>query len=402
MDEDWKVAKGTALEDIVAELLRGWGFDTQTRVRAKDKSEVEHEIDVLGKKHEAFGEVILAVECKNHSTPIDIKEIRNFRDKLNSLGYTKGLFISNKGFTPPALQYAKSVGIETWDGTQLDANIGKSNTQANTIPDAIEPSANFEERMIPHLENSSKLKVSDLIVQYSPYYFLTYHCFTQQWVNYQLTNLESKGLVVVDGTTGAMADYSVESGVVGSITQTGNFASCDSSPVHDIAEQELKRRFQEVKITKARIKESEVRQMVQLELAKSIWQTYSYQTGKGSYVRDETKTIRPKVSEVGITSARLANVPVVTLTLGYGGRKYTRTIQAGTIRMITDDFWFCNVDPTDRKRPKLLCDECGSLACEDHGRPCFSCGRQLCIDHIISKGLLQKKFYCKDHVPRKV
>ena len=86
--KDWRVAKGTALEDIVGRLLRGWGFDIQTRVRARDKSGIEHEIDVLGKKKEAFGEFTLAVECKNHVEPIDIKEIRNFNDKLSSLGYS--------------------------------------------------------------------------------------------------------------------------------------------------------------------------------------------------------------------------------------------------------------------------------------------------------------------------
>ncbi|MGP8125978.1 MAG: restriction endonuclease [Nitrososphaerales archaeon] len=95
MDEDWKVAKGTALEDIAAGLLRTWEFDTQTRVRAKDKSEVEYEIDVLGKKREAFGDFTLAVECKNHIQPIDIKEIRNFRDKLNSLWFWLLLIAGN-------------------------------------------------------------------------------------------------------------------------------------------------------------------------------------------------------------------------------------------------------------------------------------------------------------------
>lgn len=82
MSDDWKVAKGTALEDIVAKLLRGWGFDIQTRVRAQDKSGVEHEIDVLGKKVEAFGDFTLAVECKNHVEPIDIVQIRNFNGTL--------------------------------------------------------------------------------------------------------------------------------------------------------------------------------------------------------------------------------------------------------------------------------------------------------------------------------
>ncbi|MGD0318951.1 MAG: restriction endonuclease [Nitrososphaerales archaeon] len=401
MSEDWKVAKGTALEDIVAGLLKSWGFDTQTRVRAKDKSEVEHEIDVLGRRKEAFGEFTLAVECKNHSQPIDIKEVRNFRDKLNSLGYSKGLFVSSKGFTPPALQYAESVGIETWNDHSLTANLAKQTSTDVLIQDAIEPHHELDTYAIPHLLNSSKLRVADSTVSYSPYYFVRYHCFAQQWVNFQLTNLESKGLVVVDGTTGAIVDYSADSGVVGSLKQTRSFASCESAPLHDIPEQKLARRFRQVKHTRPRVAESEARQIAQLELAKSIQSTHNYTTGRGKYVRHETKTVRPKISEIRIISVKIANVPLVTVSMTYAGRMYTRYIQAATIRFLSDDFWFCNIDANDRKPPVALCEECGGLACKDHARLCQVCGKRLCTTHSGSKGLLQKKVYCRVHAPGK-
>jgi Restriction endonuclease len=399
--EDWKVAKGTTLEDIVAGLLRGWGFDTQTRVRAKDRSGVEHEIDVLGKKKEAFGDFTLAVECKNHFSPIDIKEIRNFNDKLSSLGYSKGLFVSAGGFTPPAMQYASSIGIETWDSPRLSENLEKARSTAELVTSSVALSSEFDKRVFPPLANASKLDLESTSVRYSPLFFVSYHCFTQQWVNFQLTNLESRGLVVIDATSGEIADVESQSGIPPQLNQSRDYASCEPLPSQDIPKKQAEQRFREVKVVTPHVTESQARQKVQLEVAKNLSQTYTYSTGRGKYVRTESKTVRPKVSEVSILSAKLVNVPIATVTLRYRNARFERTIQAATIRILKDDFWLCTVNPNDRRTPKSICEECGRLACESDGRACQVCRKMLCVDHAVSKGLIQKKYYCKEHVPVK-
>ena len=81
--------KGASLEDSVADYFRRRGFDVEPRVKMRDRFDVYHEIDVLGSKKEDFGTIQVAVECKYVKTPIDIKEIRNFHDKLAALGITK-------------------------------------------------------------------------------------------------------------------------------------------------------------------------------------------------------------------------------------------------------------------------------------------------------------------------
>ena len=396
--EDWRVAKGTALEDIVARLLRGWDFDVQSRVRARDKSGNEHEIDVLGKKKEAFGEFTLAVECKNHVEPIDIKEIRNFNDKLSSLGYSKGLFISTGGFTPPALNYANSVGIELWDNAKLQESLEKDRFTGENIPDALPVNSDFKQRILPPLENADKLRMVDSRVHYSPYFFVTYHCFSQQWVNFQLTNLESLGLAVIDAQTGEIVDLEARGGVPPQMPQTKNFASCDRLPARDTPKDQAGRGFEETSLASSRVTESEARQKVQLEITKSISQTYTYQTGRGKYVRTEKKTMRPKVSEVSIQSARLLSVPIVTVVFEFQGKRFERVVQAASFRILKDDFGSCS---SDRSQPKTICEVCGRLVCENHARSCMVCGKQLCVTHAISKGLLQKKVYCEEHTPVK-
>lgn len=91
--------KGSELEDTVANYFRQIGFDVEARVKMKDRFDVFHEIDVVASKQEEFGGIQVAVECKFVSGPMDIKEVRNFHDKLTALGFTKGIFVSTGGFT---------------------------------------------------------------------------------------------------------------------------------------------------------------------------------------------------------------------------------------------------------------------------------------------------------------
>ena len=183
-NDDWKVAKGSSLEDMVASLVRTWGFDARTRYKSKDKSGIEHEIDDLGLKKGEFGEKSLAVECKNHFEPIGIEDIRNCRDKRNSLGYPKGLFESTGGFTPPALDYATSAGIETWDNSKLQENLPRAKTGIAVIPNALPLSPEVNSYIKPSLANASKLQLAELEVSYTPYYFIYYHCVTQDRVKF--------------------------------------------------------------------------------------------------------------------------------------------------------------------------------------------------------------------------
>jgi Restriction endonuclease len=398
LDDDAKVAKGTSLEDIVASLIRGWGFDVRTRYRAQDKSGIEHEIDVLGVKKEQFGEVSLAVECKNHLEPIDIKEIRNFRDKLNSLGYTKGLFVSTGGFTPPALEYAASTGIETWGNSKLQENLHRAKAGFDVIPDALPISPDARSFIEPKLVNAAKLQLVELAVSYTPYYFIDYHCFTQDRVNYEITNLESKGLVVIGGLSGGISDSVVYAGVPPIIPRSGNFVQCRPSEARDASRQQVASGFTRVEVVSPSISESQARQTAQLELTKNISQTYTYQGKRGYVVTNERKTIRPKIGDVNIQQAGRVYVPLITATYAIKGAKYQRRIQGTSLRVMEDAFTVCSAKPVHKAFPVAVCEDCGVLLCQKHAKQCKVCGKYLCKEHSIEKGFYSK-FYCAEHAP---
>lgn len=411
MSSDWSFARGGALEDTVARLMQTWGFEVQTRVRAKDKSGIEHEIDVLGSKTEPFGTFTIAVECKNMITPIDIKEIRNFNDKLSSLGLSKGLFVSMGGYTTVAVDYAKSIGLELWDSATFREKLGAEASSSEIIRSALPISASFKRAFVaPHLENGELLQLTHFQLTYHPYYFVHYHCFTQDRVGgtqatAQLVNLESKGMVVLNALDGQILDSATESGVRPALPSTGYYGDCDSLATTNLPKSQATKddaNITELNILQAKFQELKIRETTQLEVAKNTWTTYNYNAlhyERGRRINTtNSKTIRPRVTDVGILSVKMINVPLIAGNYSYLNRKYRRIVQAASNKVIADDLVYCNVVPNHKNIPNLVCKECGSLACPQHGKHCSVCGKPLCNQHILSKGMVMKKHYCREHV----
>ena len=149
--------KGGVLEDSIADYFRRMGFDVQLRTKLRDRSDVSHEIDVLASKKEAYGPIQIAAECKYVKTPIDIKEVRNFNDKLRALGIIKGIFVSTGGFTADAQAHAQSLSIDLWDEKILQNKLAESETpQKDLIQDALLFNQSLIASLSPqHLRNSN-------------------------------------------------------------------------------------------------------------------------------------------------------------------------------------------------------------------------------------------------------
>jgi restriction endonuclease Mrr len=159
-----KKKKGAQLEDLVADYSRRRGFDVEARAKMRDRYDVYHEIDVLSSKKEDFGTIQVAVECKYVKTPIDIKEVRNFHDKLESLGITKGIFVSTGGFTTDAESHANSLGIELWDMATLQTKtkLAEAAPEKDLIHDALPAKLSTLSTPAPgHLRNFGVLSKED-------------------------------------------------------------------------------------------------------------------------------------------------------------------------------------------------------------------------------------------------
>ena len=244
---------------------------------------------------------------------------------------------------------------------------------------------------------SSQMELSGVDLEYMPYFFVEYDCFTEGNFLYQRVNFSSKGVLVIEGQKGQVVDVEVESGVLPTLPRRGYFADCRNieaveTPRSKIAEGTSFDKFGAVPV---KVSQYEAEKIARIEIARNFSQEFT-RTLKNGTVR--SMTLRPSISHVRIVSVKQANVPLVTATFSYKGRTYRRKLQAATNHMVADDFIYCNVEGQHLSEGGAqLCMECGGLGCEDHSDVCVTCGKSFCVEHIVTKGLILKKTYCVEH-----
>ncbi len=262
---------------------------------------------------------------------------------------------------------------------------------------ALPISKDFEKWLLNDIP--SKLMSRTLQLVYLPYFFVEYDCFAQTRFFYETVNLESHGMLVIEGQNGAVADIALHSGVSPQIQQTGCFSGCAVIQQRELERSKIAQMasFSKIEAFPTKISRSDAERIARVEIAKHLQQTFRKQLKN----RVETKTLRPYENNVRIISVDLMHVPLVTGVFQYKNRVYQRMMQSTTCRIVGDDFAYCNV--TERNHPTesvILCEECGGLACKDHGKQCVDCEKNLCVEHIRSKGLVLKKYYCPRHYPK--
>jgi hypothetical protein len=106
-------------EDHIFEKLSEWaGPDAQVlfdQQRIGRFSQTPRQIDVLVSGRFAGitdRDITAAVDCKYYTRTIDVKQVDEFIGYVDDVATDLGLLVTNKGFTPAALQRAKVPGIE--------------------------------------------------------------------------------------------------------------------------------------------------------------------------------------------------------------------------------------------------------------------------------------------------
>jgi hypothetical protein len=381
--------KGSELEDTVANYFRQIGFDVEARVKMKDRFDVYHEIDVVASKQEDFGSIQVAVECKFVSGPIDIKEVRNFHDKLSALGFTKGVFVSTGGFTSDAQSHAAALGIELWDERTLEQKLSKLNVpQSNVVHDVL-PVRIGPSIIIPnHLRNHELLKQTARM-ELTPFYFMEYKCFSQHSVVGNAVVIESKGAVVLDAVSGHVLGAKAREGEQPVTNAFGeafaellNLTPGDSSTLGTIP------------VSVSRVDSSSAKDWARTELVKRLSTVYTYFTAGGD---KRTKTLQPRKKDVEILDSKQVKVPILTSVYHVKNFTYTRTCLASTGKFIRDDFASCAIC---KNVPSVVCLNCGAVVCPSHARDCEECGKGFCSNCVTSKGIISKKYYCSEHAPK--
>jgi hypothetical protein len=386
--------RGSELEDAVASYFRSKGYDVQVRTKMRDRRDVFHEIDVLASKREDFGTIEVAVECKHVRSPIDIKEVRNFNDKLSALGITKGIFVSTGGFTTDAQSDAASVNIELWDEKALEEKISRLATpEKDILHDAFPFKLDSIPKLRPrHLRNVNVLSESVRTLNYRPFYFVDYHCFSQHTVRGDSVIIESKGTVVVDGVSGQVVDSRTTVGIEPELPKMGAYVGCIGLQPQTITSTTLPDGLQ-LSVLPPKIDLTRAKESAQLELVKNLSYYHKYETTRTSGII----TLNPKKKDIEILSVQPVKIPLLTGTYRFGNYTYTRTCLASTSGFVLDQTSNCLLCSN---RPIIVCENCGAIVCESHMRTCSVCSMSICTSCVVSKGIISKTHYCPEHKPR--
>ncbi len=117
-------------ENEVANYVRmkfGGGNILQNIKRPGKLSGTPREIDILIERQIADQYVCIVIECKKWKSKIDVADVGLFIDKLRDLNYSRGMMISEKGFTEAAFTRAmqeSDLQLYVLDFTELSDKIG--------------------------------------------------------------------------------------------------------------------------------------------------------------------------------------------------------------------------------------------------------------------------------------
>lgn len=112
-----KGPKWKAFERAVYELQKTFSPEEATitlndHIPGHD-SHTERQVDISIRTRVANYEILIAIDCKDHSAPLDVNDVDAFGGLLRDIRANKGVLVSSSGFTKTALETARTHGIDT-------------------------------------------------------------------------------------------------------------------------------------------------------------------------------------------------------------------------------------------------------------------------------------------------
>jgi len=113
---DYAAMTGVEFEGHVKRLLEHRGWHVETTPLARDGG-----IDLIALREDDVGlEVRLYIQCKNHSSPVAVDEVRELNGVLpKQQAGARGVVVCPSGFTADATAFAKDRGIALWNRHHL-------------------------------------------------------------------------------------------------------------------------------------------------------------------------------------------------------------------------------------------------------------------------------------------
>jgi hypothetical protein len=100
---------------VYQQILKQEGLETievKHNEKVVGKSGVAHQIDVLWLFRHAGVEHVVAVECKNYSSSVELGDVRSFHSVIEDLGIARGVMVTCVGFQSGAREFAKHHRID--------------------------------------------------------------------------------------------------------------------------------------------------------------------------------------------------------------------------------------------------------------------------------------------------
>lgn len=117
-------ARGAALEGLLGDYFAHHGYRVRTNQVVEGRSGNAHELDVVARRADELTEYVTVVEAKSWDARVGKDVVAKLAYVLADVGMHKGIIAAPGGFTSGALTAAGALGVELWDGAELERRLG--------------------------------------------------------------------------------------------------------------------------------------------------------------------------------------------------------------------------------------------------------------------------------------
>src|SRR5271154_686133 len=116
--------KWKRFEKLAYEIQKG--LTSRGTVKLNDSivgvdSKTGRQIDISIREQIGQFPILVVIDCKDHSEPIDVKSVEEFAGLAHDVRANRGAIISSNGFTEAAVTLARNRGIDTFRLVDTDS-----------------------------------------------------------------------------------------------------------------------------------------------------------------------------------------------------------------------------------------------------------------------------------------
>jgi len=374
------------------------GYSVELRRRFSTQSGTA-EIDIVLTK----GSRKRGVECKNYdiSRNVGIKELRDFKGRLDQVGIISGLFVTSTIFSGEAEQYADSNGIETWDRSTLQEKLmayftGRVGVQRAETVDALPVAQRFEQASVLNLRNKEAVKLFAALLIYHPYHLVKYRAYGRRKdPTGKIHKISDEGVCIVDALDGDVVnrDYSFADGVGGILRSKEQRQEREEakSVSRELVEKSPERQTPaptgeyQVKVLQPQVSDNTAWKVARDAVIDKNSRVVHYQSKRSDdslfgVLDSPSIKVVPRESEVTRRGQSLAFVPKWDIQWEAGQMTFQRRIIASSGKVIRDSIAKCAKCSIVHRATVAVCETCGLPLCEKHSYE--EVDALFCEDHV--------------------